>query len=102
MHAVDTTPASSGSFPLVVTELHSETEAHVSTVYEIDGNVLTVSTSPARTRQGEFLWIEMAVGHSRPMRILTEVIARTSDETQLRVKYLWPRHRDALIQLLAA
>jgi len=98
--------AESGSYyyssPLVVTEIHSDTEAYVSAVYGIDGNLLTVATSPARAQLGAFLWVEMAVGNSRPVRILAEVISRNAEETVLRVKYLWPRHRAALIEMLAA
>ncbi|MFT5432746.1 MAG: hypothetical protein ACI9OJ_003448 [Myxococcota bacterium] len=87
--------------PLVVTEIHSDTEAHISQVYGIDGNLMTVATSAAQTQPGRHLWVEMAIGDSRPMRILTEIVRRDREETTLQVKYLWPRHRDALIEMLA-
>lgn len=87
---------------LLLTEIHSDTEAYLSTIYEIDGDTLIVETSPASATVGSYIWVEFAVGDARPVRILTKVTRRNPEETWLRVKYLWPRHRAALVEMLSA
>ncbi|MFT7624657.1 MAG: hypothetical protein ACI9WU_003845 [Myxococcota bacterium] len=88
------------STDLVVTEIHSDTEAHVTRALELGRDGMTLRRSPARTRVGRFVWLEFALG-GVGMRVLAEVVGRSPESTRINFKHFWPQDRARYVQFLS-
>ena len=94
-----TTPETTTHF--LVTEIHSDDEAHVTQSVFTDGEELVGQRSPARANVGHFAWLEFALPEGNVVRALGEVIGRSVDTTRYRFKHIWPRDRVRMSDFLA-
>ncbi len=86
---------------LVVTEIHSHDEAHITRALELGPDGMTLQRSPARTRVGRFVWLEFGVGGTA-MRILARIAGRGPDSTRVEFVHMWPTDRTAYAALLSS
>ena len=91
VHALAATVA--GPRPLVVTEIHSDTEAHLTSVLYLDTDGMVVRRSPARTSVGRHIWVEFCLPPGRRVRRLARVVGRSAEVTRLAFQHFWPADR---------
>ena len=87
---------------LLVTEIVSSREAHVTWAVDVGFTGMTLRRTPADMRGWRFLWIEFELPNEvRSFRALVEVIEMTDDTRVVRFKHLWPRERALYEQYVA-
>ena len=81
---------------LIVTEIHSDCEAYVSRVVDVNETGVVLERSPARTPVGRHVWLELALPSApdRQIRILAEICGRGPEVTRHAFKHVWPADRD--------
>ena len=87
---------------LLVTEIVSEREAHVTWAVDVGFTGMTLRRTPADLRCGRFLWIEFELPNQvRGFRSLVEIIDQDDDTCTVRFKHMWPRERALYEQYVA-
>lgn len=86
----------------VVTEIHSDTEAHLTVAVELDAEGMTLRRTPALTKVGRHLWLELGLDDGSRMRVLATVVGRSPETTRVRFKHVWPRDRQRYQDLVQA
>jgi len=95
-------PAEGKEPELLVTEILSPREAHVTWAVEVGFTGMTLRRTPSDMAGGRFMWVEFELPHDmHAMRALVEVISQDENSTQLRFKHLWPRDRSRYEQYVA-
>lgn len=78
---------------LLITEIHTDTEAHLTRVVEATPDGLVLRRSPARTPSGRHVWLEFALPPAGRIRVLAELVGRGPETTRYVFKHFWPADR---------
>ncbi len=95
-------PAEGKTPELLVTEILSPREAHVTWAIEMGFIGMTLRRTPSDMAGTRFMWIEFELPNvRRSTRALVEVMSQDQNSTQLRFKHMWPRDRALYEQYVA-
>ena len=84
---------------LLVTEIHSDTETHLTEVLSWQGHELELRRSRAQVDVGCHAWLELASGEYAPVKVLGQLVGLNADTARYSIKYVSPDRRERLMQL---
>ena len=88
--------------PSLATEIHSDTETHLTEILEYEENGMVLRRTPAPTSVGRHFWLEFVLPAGDKARALVLVVGRDIATTRVRFKHMWPHHRGAYRELVGS
>ena len=84
---------------LIVTEIHSDTETHLTEVLAWEGDEVVLRRSRAQASAGAHAWLELAAGELKPVKVLAQLLSVTQDTARYAIKFVLPHRRERLMRL---
>ena len=88
--------------PTLATEIHSDTETHLTEILRYEEGGALLRRTPAPSSVGRHFWLELVVPGGDKARALVVVTGRDAETTSVRIKHMWPKHRALWHELVSA